>query len=388
MSHDNWKKRLEVMKLPTVAARRAELKRLGLDNMEPTEKDEGFYRIPHTVKDERGNGKNIITDYTPVALFLDRGVLIGSRGVDYKPMTPEQIIDSWTWFCGHPIKYDLYTAVTKGGEPWPDLNLHLAGPNLEAVPAALTEDGSLVERKVSMDTGDIYAAASGHPQRERVIERDHNQPPEVLPEVAAAESIDNAIGAARDLPVTTADEAAIAAGAANVIRDRRLATEKTAKSKVDPLHLAYTTERNKWLPLVKRARDAEDAVRLKVATFEVAERRRVAAEQLAALERQRELDEAAERAADRAIAAGVPETPPEGEVVAIPKAPERVTPTYGSYKPRQTEKWHFDGIEDVDKFIASIKDEPDFRTALMALAEKLVKAGRDVPGVKRHWGVI
>lgn len=355
MPYTNWARRCVIAKLPTVAARRAELTRLGLNNMEPTHEDEGYYRIPQTIKDASGNGKNIITGYTPVALFLDGGTLIGVRG-NGEEMTPDQVVDSWTWFCSHAIPYELYQAVAERGEPWPEI----AEPANEAV-------AELVER---------------------VIERDHNQPPEVLPEVAAAESIDNAIGAAKGLPVTTADEAAIAAGAANIIRDRRLAVEKIAKARVTPLQLAYEAEREKYLPLVKRAKEAESAIRVKVAEFEAAERRRVAAEQLAALERQREIDEAAARAADRAIAAGEPEAPPEVEDVVIPQAPARVQPTVGTYKPRQVEKWHFDGVEDFDALYAAIKDSPELKAAMTAVAKAMVTAGRDVPGVKRHWGVI
>jgi len=367
-AYDNWKKRLEVANLPTVAARRAELTRLGLNNMEPTMMDAGYYRIPLTEKHPT-NGKNVILGYDPVALWSEGGVVVGVRG--QHEMSPEQIVDSWTWMCGHPISYELYQAVAERGEPWPDLAVE-----------------SVVFRDEKTETEYRVAHDEDGQRTMRVIERDDNKPPEVLPEVEAAESIDNAIGAARDLPVTTAAEAAIAAGAANVIRDRRLAVEKTAKAKVTPLQMIYEEERNKWLPLVKRAKEAEGAIRVKVAEFEAAERRRVAAEQLAAIKKQEEIDEAAARAADRAIAAGQPEQPPVVEEVEIPKVPERVQPTYGSYKPRQTEKWHFDGVEDFDALYAALKDSPELKSALTVLAKAMVTAGRDVPGVKRHWGVI
>lgn len=358
MAYDNWRKRLEIAKLPTVAARRAELTRQGLNNMEPTQADEGYYRIPITEKHPT-NGKNIVTGWVPVAIFMDGIYLVGVKDSNQQEMRPSEVVDQWTWFCTHPVEYEVYKEVAEEGGAWPD-----------AEPAKI-------------DVAEKYGLQPLVPAANRAVERSNNQPPpeEVIPpDVEHATAIDNAIGAAKDLPVTTVAEAAIAAGAANVIRDRRLTAEKVAKSIVDPLHRAYTREREKWLTPVTRAKTAEDGLRLKVRNFEADERKRVAAEQLAALERQREIDEAAERAADRAIAAGQPELAPVVEEVAIPKAPERVQPTYGSYKPREKPILKFAVITDPAAVLNHYKLYAEVIELIQKLATKDIRAGLEVPG--------
>ena len=362
MSYDNWRERLDIAnKFPTVAARRAAIAALKINFSQPQPEDEGYYRKPIGQKDPRGNGATIITGWIPVAYFLYDGVLTGNIGfgADQRNMTDNEIVDEelWSYVVSNPISYEMYQAVAENGEPWPD---QPDGKNPAIIQALETEYPS--------------------PEHPRVIDRDHNQPPQVLPEVEHAAAIDNAIGATQGLKVTTAEEAAIAAGAANVLRDRRLAAEKVAKAKVNPLKEAYDTERAKWAPPITRAKTREDEVRALVSAFEASERKRIAAEQLAALEKQREIDEANARAADRAIAAGVPEQAPVLEEVVIPQAAPRVTPTYGSYKPREKPILKFaviaDPIEVCKHFIA----DPALLEVIQKLATNAVRANLVVPG--------
>ena len=349
MSYDNWRKRLEIAeKYSTVADRRKAVAALGINFSQPTIDDEGYYRKPITEKLPNENRR--IVGWIPVAYFLsdpssaDGIELCGviGAGAEQRHMTDRELNDEelWSWVVSNPISYKVYEAVADNGEPWPD-----------APPAA-----------------------------PRVIERTDNLPPQVDPLMEHKEAIENAIGAAKGLKVATAEEAAIAAGAANIIRDRRLAVEKIAKTRVDPLLRAYEEERNKWSPLVKIAKDAEGVLRIAVNAFEVAERKRVAAEQLAALDRQREIDEANERAADRAIAAGTSEPLPVVEEVVIPKAPDRVKPTHGTYKPKAPEPKKFAVIENDIEVYKHFRENPAVKDLLERLATNAIRSGFAVPG--------
>jgi hypothetical protein len=379
MSYDNWRKRLEIAKkYSTVAERRVAVAALKINFSQPGEADEGYYRKPITIKDPSGNGLNIITGWIPVSYFMSDASSADGRelcgvigaGADARNMTDAEVGDEqlWSYVVSHPIPYEWYSAVADHGDPWPD---QPPGKNTAIIEALET------------------AYPSPDPDAiERTVGRGDNNPPELLPEVEHANAIDNAIGAAKDLKVTTLQEAAVAAGAANVIRDRRLAAEKIAKVKIEPLQRAYEEERNKWLPLVKRAKDAEGMLRGAVSTFEFAEKKRVIKEQQDALERQRLQDEANARAADRAIAAGEPEQAPVVDEVVIPKVPDRVTPTYGGYKPRQQEPKKFAVINDDVEVYKFLRANNELKELLQKLATNAIRAGFEVPGATTREGLV
>lgn len=357
MSYDNWRKRLEIAKLPTVAQRRAALTQARLLNMEPTILDEGYYRKAIS---EKRDGKTVIIDYVPLAIFVDGSGLCGVLG--NRDLSTAELADVWTWIS--PISYELYQAVAERGEKWPDL----------------------------MTVGELYAEVSGHPQPpldaiERIIGRDHNEPPEVLPEVAHAQAIDAAIGAA---PTAVASEqgAALALGSKNRLAELRLAADKAGKALYQPPYAEYKRLHDLWTPMVKRAQNAEDKIVVEIRKFRESERRRIADEQAKAEQAQREIEEANARAADRAIAAGEPEAAPEVVEIEQPAPLAPVTPTYGTRKLREEVKWHLDEITDWDAVYQYFKGTEQVKQVLLTLATAGVRAGRTVPGTKTHEGLI
>lgn len=361
MSFDNWRKRLAIsQEHKTVATRRAAVAALNINFMTPGEADEGYYRKSITEKAENGSGRNIVTGWTPVAYFMDDGHLVCHLG-DKEVNAFDQ--ELWSWVVSNPIPYEWYQAVAERGEPWPDMK------EVNVTPEAAKE---MVEQMRPVN--ELVPAAN------RDVTASDNKPPIEPLDVEHAAAIDNAIGAAKDLPVTNVEEAARAAGAANIIRERRLAAEKAAKRLVDPLKLAYDDERGKWLPIVNRAKNAEDAIRAKVSTFERDETRRITQEQLEAMEKQRVIDEEAARAADRAIAAGAPEPPPVVEEVVIPQAAPPVTPSYGNYKPRAKPILKFAVINDWNTTVNYFSRNPDFLELIQKLATNDIRAGLEVPG--------
>ena len=148
--------------------------------------------------------------------------------------------------------------------------------------------------------------------------------------------------------VTNETEAAQALGSKNRIAELRLAADKAGKAFYDPPYREYKRLHGLWSPMVARADAKEKELNRAILTFREFERQRIAKEQAEAIERQREIDEANERAAQRAIAAGEPEAAPKVVEVEMPSAPVPVLPTYGTRKLKEEVKTILDAITDYD----------------------------------------
>jgi hypothetical protein len=307
----------------------------------------GFWRKPVHERNERGNNRRV--GWKPLAIYMHNGVMVGRVGLG-EHLEGESLVEIWSWVAKHPIREDWYRDVAENGKPWPDAK--------SDVPAA--------DRDVS--TGD-------------------NDPPEVLTDKDHAAAIDAAIGASLN-KVTDEAQAAQALGSKNRIAELRLAADKAGKAFYDPPFREYKRLHGLWTPMVARADAAEKAINKAILTFREAERIRIAKEQAEADERQRLLDEANARAADRAIAAGEPEQPPVVEEVIAPAAPAPIIPTYGTRKIKEEVKTFLDTITDYDAVYAFLKTEPKVKELLLELATAKVKAGFTVPGTTTREGLI
>lgn len=388
MSYDNWRKRLEIAKLATVAERRAAVAPLKINFSQAGEADEGYYRKPITQKDPSGNGRNTITGWIPVAYYVYEGKLEGviGAGDQSRNMTDFELGDEqlWSYVVSNPISYETYQAVVERGEPWPE---SLGLPS--AMVRALDEGARMIPYREG-GPADILVEFASKEQKEEVtreITKTHNNPPEVLPEVAHAEAIDSAIGAAPKA-VSSDAEANLAAGSKNRIAELRLAADKFGRAIYDPLFRAYQAEQKKWSPMVGRAEAEEKALNKLILTWREQERQRIAAEQATADQAALEIEGANERAAQRSIAAGLPEQAP---VVEQPEpvnpGPTVVMPTYGARKPREELKKFAvvtDGVE-VYKFLAQ---HPEMVALMQDLATRAVRAGKTVPGTTTREGLI
>lgn len=356
----------------------------------PTDKDEGYYRIKITEKAENGSGRNILKGYIPVAYYLYDGKMTGNIGDGdggYRPMNDDEIVAKWTHCCGSAIPYEWYQAVAERGEPWPDMadKLVMADSNGDAVPAVLDADnGGLV------------------PASNRAVRLSDNQPPappvvEEEPHVAHAREIDAAIAAAIKA-VNSDEDAALAAGSMNRIAELRLKTEKAGKALYDPPFREYKRILGIWKPIVDRA-SANEAVldrQIKVYRAGVIKRAKEAAAkeqsrlaEEAAKERARLAEEEAAnaRAADRAIAAGLPEPAPQVTEPAPPPAPvviptvAPVVASYGTRKVKEEMKLFVDKVTDWPALCAHFSGNADVQALLLRLATKDIRAGLMVPGI-------
>lgn len=354
MSFDRWRARLAGEKVTAF--------------LQPDAEDEGYYRKPITepklAANGQRNGQKRIIGWEPVAYFMDGANLCGVLGD--RDMGPNEITDEslWSWVVRHPISEELYRAVAERGEPWPDL---LA--------------------TVGFDASDVVPAAN------REVAKTDNKPPEALPaEVEHAQAIDSAIGAA-PTKITSEAEASIALGSKNRIAELRLAADKAGKAVYEPMYREYKKVQAVWSPIVARAVAAEGKIQTAVLTFRESERKRLAKEQAeaaaAAAAKQREIDAANQRAADRAIAAGNVEPAPVVAEQPAPVAaqPAPLAPTYGTRKLKEELK-KFAVIEDDVAVFTHFRADADLKALLEKLATNAIRSGATVPGATFREGLI
>jgi hypothetical protein len=339
-SYEKWRRRLAGEKV--------------MISPNPDEDDIGFYRKPITepginAKTGQRNGKTKIIGWDPVAYYMADGMLCARIG--NRDMTGDEVVDLWTWCCAHPISEAWYRDVAELGKPWPDA-------------------------KVSTDI----------PAANRDVAKSDNAPEDIEPDKAHAAAIDAAIGAAPAAVKSDAD-AAVALGSKNRIAELRLAADKAGKAIYEPMFRKYTAEQKKWSPIIARATAKEKELNTAILSFRESERQRVAKEQAEAERKQREIDEANARAADRAIARGESEPMPEIEEVAMPVQAAPIVPTYGTRTVKEQIK-KFAIINDPVAAFSYFKTDYDLLTRLDKLCTDAVRVGTIVPGVTYREGLL
>jgi hypothetical protein len=326
---------------------------------QPDEEDEGYYRTLITepgvnAKTGQRNGKTIPVMWgEPVAYFMFGGKLCGVLGSNHD-MTENEVTDLWTYVVRYPISEDLYRDVAEKGKPWPDLP-----------PKAVAEI----------------------PAADREVAKSDNAPIEAIPpDKMHAEAIDAAICAA-PTAVKSDAEASIALGSKNRIAELRLAADKAGKAIYEPMYRTYTAEQKKWSPMIARATAKEKELNTAILSFRESERLRILKEQAEAEQRQRELDDANARAADRAIGRGEPEHAPEVEEVATPAPVAPIVATYGSRGLREELK-KFAIIENKIAICHHFIDNPELVALLEKLATTAIRSGIIVAGTSVREGLI
>lgn len=319
----------------------------------------GFYRKGVYQRDGKGNNKRV--GWQPVAVFMNGDVMTARVGneADGRDITGDELGELWSFIAGQAISEGNYREVAEHGKRWWDAP---APPEVH-VPGVVSN------------------------REPREITNADNNPPEVLTDKDHGAAIDNAIAAAIKI-VTNEAEAAQALGSKNRIAELRLAADKAGKALYDPPFREYKRLHGAWSPMIAKATAAETALNRSILTFREKERQRVAAEQAAAVEAQRIADEASERAAQRAIAAGVQEPAPEAIEIEQPAAPVPIQPTYGTRKIKEELHTILDAITDYDAVYNFLKAEPKVKALLLELATAKVKAGFAVPGVVTRQGLI
>jgi hypothetical protein len=285
----------------------------------------------------------------------------------------------WSWICRNPITYEVYDAVANKGAPWPDSPAEqLANTLPEAVPAA-----------------------------NREVTRNDNAPPEEDKRPAyeiAAEKIDNARGVADTFEVKDLKTAEQALGIVNRLAELRLQAKRDGEEEYKPLYNQYKKLLDAWKPPQDRAETSEKALTAKINSWKRAEEKRLKdeaakaeAERAAAVAKAEleriEREEAAARAADRAIAAGIPPAEQEAPVLELeppaekpapaPVAPTTVAlaPSYGKRQLRPTKREATYTVTDYDAIYSHFKNTEAVQNLLLMLAKNASKAGVTVSGL-------
>jgi hypothetical protein len=353
---DNWRKRLAGESVPAHEG-----------HAEP-----GYYRI---------RKKDLATNrvyWTPVTYFVDGGKLVGVIG--NRDMTDNEVGDLWAWVCAYPIPEAIYFQfdgrVEVPNEEWPKAMIGepKRPPFASAAKDIIFGDDAF--------RGDI-PAANRQVARSDNLREDEN----ISLDMKHRADIQAAIGAAPKAVPVNAEQLAVVEGSKNRIAELRLAADKVGKSIYDPIFRQYKAEQTKWAAIVADATTEEKRLGKLVLTFRENERQRIAKEHAAAAAKQREIEEANQRAADRAIAAGKPEPAPVVDPAPV-IAPIAAAPTYGTRTTKAEVKTILDEITDYDAVYQYFKAEHRVQELLLALATNAVKAGRVVPGTKTHEGII
>jgi hypothetical protein len=308
----------------------------------------GFYRRVLKLRDANGNNKKI--GWSPVAIFMDGDMMTARVGM--KDVTGDALNELWSYVASNPISEYEYRRVAEQDLDWSDL----PGKDVD-IPAA-----------------------------NRDVAKSDNAPEDIEPDKAHAAAIDAAIGAA-PVAVKSDADAAVALGSKNRIAELRLAADKVGKSLYEPMFRKYTAEQKKWSPIIARATAKEKELNTAILSFRESERKRIAAEQAEAERKQREIDEANARAADRAIARGEPEPMPEAEEVAMPVAAAPIIPTYGTRTVKEQVK-KFAIINDPVAAFRRFQADPDLMLRLEKLCTDAVRVGENVPGVSYREGLL
>jgi hypothetical protein len=289
----------------------------------------------------------------PVAIWRDGGQLCVLRSGEAVAL--ERV---WPYCVWNPISYDWYELVMEQGGTWPD-----AAPEatVQALPAEVSRE-----------------VIGG------------NNPPDDEDEAASIKNkIEQAKGVAETLyaNIATQEEA----DAAQAMRSRLLAlsgeADKKRETEKRPHFEKAKAVDTKWQPIVKMGKDTADWIRGKLSEFVTAQARKEAEQRR--IEEVRLAEEQAREEAERAAAdpqwdAG---EQPGPERIVEPEPPAPAAPTATTIKGATGRAATIRVIKlakvvDYDKAYAHLKAIPEIKQAIDKVAQRMITAGHDVPGVE------
>jgi hypothetical protein len=273
-----------------------------------------------------------------VAIFWHEGKLIGLRGGE--PVKAAHMGTLWNWCCRNPISEEEYKARLAG--TW-------AG------------DDPVVVSMIGHNAGDDLEML-----------RD---------QIAAAEA-----GADAYRGINSDEQAGRAQSLRARLNELAGEADKRREALKKPHFEAGKAIDKDWMPLVKSAKAIADWIKEEITAYEtlkLRERRRLEEErQRLEQERLREEERVAEnirRAEEAGRPVVVPPAPPP--LPPLPPAPDtKLKGSYGRAASVTTEKV-VTAVGDWDALFGFLRDHPELQKLMRDLAQRLVKAGHDVPGV-------
>lgn len=263
---------------------------------------------------------------TPLAIWSENGEVKGRLGD--QDLTRDRLNELWSFCATHPITEEVYRAVAERGEPWPDI------------------DGAV---------------------HDHMIGPGHNNPP-TDPTELLREQIDAASKGADDYALIESDEALTRA---QTLRSRLLELRKSADdhrvTEKQPHQDAAKSVDEKWMPLVKRAKELADKINAAMNAWGTKKHE-------AAEKQRREIEDANRKAAE----ANKPAPAPPPIVAAAPAVVKGAVGRAASGRPVNVVK----AVTDQDAAYSYLKEQPEVRDAIKEAAQRLVTAGHTVPGTE------
>jgi len=253
-------------------------------------------------------------------------------------------VERWPWYAYHPITEAEYRKVAERGENWTDSD-----------PIVSEMTANAVRTSINTLPGGMTMTSD---------------PLQFTPVGQFREQIDKAVAAADAYERIENDgESARGAGLRNLLLKLRKDADDARKIEKAPHEKAAKAVDAAWMPLVKIAQEAADAIRNSIGRWE--DDKRAAAKRAA--------DRAAEEAA-RAEEAGRPAPPSPASN--LPPSTAQVRPTYGKAAAVSV-YLHVTKI-DAEKVIAALRDRPEWYGLLSYLenvTQTLAKNGVILDGV-------
>lgn len=265
----------------------------------------------------------------PVAIWNDGSGMVAKVGQNMA----EHADEIWTWCCDWPISEEVYRAVAESGEAWPGSDPVV----MEQVAGAGHNSGEIDEAEAFADQVD--AAEKGKDAYAKITDDE---------QLAAAQSLRSRL------------------------LELKSEGEKKHKREKEPHLEAGRAVDKRWLPVVKRAQAAADAIRAAMGAYETEKLRKQREAETARLA----AEIAARKEAEKANAPAPVETAPE----TVASAP---TPIRGSYGRAASVSVInvVTGISDQDALYRFLRDHPDLKNCMFDLAKRAVTKGHTVPGV-------
>ena len=316
------------------------------------EPDYGFYRV---------RSRDKMTWRAVAYWYADDGSL--RCRIDGADLDEQRANELWTWASRSPIKHDLYLAV-RSGEPWPDLNPEVTRTNqapddnsFEALQERIDDLGREAERLIRAGAANSQEAADqaadvANKLAELRGKADKQRDYEKRPHLEAGRAVDD-----KWRPILTAAD--IYSRLKDVVCKPWLAAQKAVKDR------AEAEARRKANEAAEAARRAEAEARQKA--------------------------EEAARTGNAAAAAGAARLAQEAETAAQQAAmAEQKAETIAASSITAGTRGrgvHLRGktvitIEDRAAVLAFFNDRQELTDLLQTMAEKAVRAGITVPGVK------
>lgn len=335
----------------------------------PKQPEAGYYRAKRgdaayrqALKDGTAHG----VGWNAVAIWKDGETWCCTKQYGADPQHEDEICELFASVCRNAISYELYQAVVERGEPWPE-EVSERGPDerQQAMYGETDRERALKEApaEIGHNSGEV---APFEIMRERIADV-NGQIAKYLEEIGGS--------------ITTQEQSDKVANYSTLLGELEKEATAAHKAEKEPwLEGGRVVDAN-WKPIIEKAMESKRRIKANLITPFLVERQRQADAE-AKKERERL---AAEQAAREAEAKANGEEPPPPPVMTIAPARAKAGNRDGKGVSLRTVKaTEITDLPALAAYLASRENPPaDFVEVCRKLADKIIKAGVEVPGARQ-----